>query len=219
MKHLEVIRKWCKKIEIEIFDKWLISLDHVTNIMFYNLDWGDSSNSCSNYSLNTPADITILELRFKFYKCTFRWQLSLCEPISWVYLKNWFLTITWITSWDMKTNSIIYAIWLCEMMDVDHKINSFIIQRLSITLDWCHIRNHTLNIKWHFCWSKRPFDIWSLFCQHSSASLRLKCHWLTQTKTHLMFVFPPCINSEYHISIKQLQSLLNFLSWYFKLFY
>ena len=30
MKHFEVLRKWCKKIEIEIFVKWLISLDHVT---------------------------------------------------------------------------------------------------------------------------------------------------------------------------------------------
>ena len=30
MKHFEVVRQWCKKIEIEIFDKWLISLDHVT---------------------------------------------------------------------------------------------------------------------------------------------------------------------------------------------
>ena len=30
MKHLPVLRKWCKKIEIEIFDKWLISLDRVT---------------------------------------------------------------------------------------------------------------------------------------------------------------------------------------------
>ena len=30
MKHLEIIRKWCKKIEIEIFDRLLISLDHVT---------------------------------------------------------------------------------------------------------------------------------------------------------------------------------------------
>ena len=30
MKHFEVMRKWCKKIEIDIFNKWLISLDHVT---------------------------------------------------------------------------------------------------------------------------------------------------------------------------------------------
>ena len=30
MKHFDVLRKWCKKIEIEIFDKWLITLDHVT---------------------------------------------------------------------------------------------------------------------------------------------------------------------------------------------
>ena len=30
MKHFEVVRKWCKKIEIEMFDKRLISLDHVT---------------------------------------------------------------------------------------------------------------------------------------------------------------------------------------------
>ena len=26
------MRKWCKKIEIEILDKWLISLDHVTYV-------------------------------------------------------------------------------------------------------------------------------------------------------------------------------------------
>ena len=32
MKHIEVMRKWCKKIGIEIFDKWLIPLDHVTNV-------------------------------------------------------------------------------------------------------------------------------------------------------------------------------------------
>ena len=25
--HFQVMRKWCKKMEIEIFDKWLISLD------------------------------------------------------------------------------------------------------------------------------------------------------------------------------------------------
>ena len=30
MKHFEVLRKWCQKTEIEIFDKWLISLDRVT---------------------------------------------------------------------------------------------------------------------------------------------------------------------------------------------
>ena len=30
MKRCEVMRKWCKKIEIEIFDKWLIPLDRVT---------------------------------------------------------------------------------------------------------------------------------------------------------------------------------------------
>ena len=30
MKHFKIMRKWCKKTEIEIFDKWLISLDHVT---------------------------------------------------------------------------------------------------------------------------------------------------------------------------------------------
>ena len=30
MKHFGVLRKWCKKIEIEIFDKLLIFLDHVT---------------------------------------------------------------------------------------------------------------------------------------------------------------------------------------------
>ena len=30
MKHIEVMRKWCKKIGIDIFDKWLIPLDHVT---------------------------------------------------------------------------------------------------------------------------------------------------------------------------------------------
>ena len=29
MKHFEVVRQWCKKMEIKIFDKWLISLDHV----------------------------------------------------------------------------------------------------------------------------------------------------------------------------------------------
>ena len=34
MKHLEVLRKWCKKIGIKIFDlKWLIPLDHVTYIL------------------------------------------------------------------------------------------------------------------------------------------------------------------------------------------
>ena len=32
MKHIEVMRKQCKKIEIEIFDKWLISLDHITYV-------------------------------------------------------------------------------------------------------------------------------------------------------------------------------------------
>ena len=34
------MRQWCKKIEIEIFDKWLISLDHVTNVscnLFYDI--------------------------------------------------------------------------------------------------------------------------------------------------------------------------------------
>ena len=36
MKHFEVLRKWCKNIEIEIFDKWLISLDRVT---YYFLSW------------------------------------------------------------------------------------------------------------------------------------------------------------------------------------
>ena len=30
MKHFEATRKWRKKTGIEIFDKWLISLDHVT---------------------------------------------------------------------------------------------------------------------------------------------------------------------------------------------
>ena len=47
MKHFEVLRKWCKKIEIDIFDKWLISLDHVTEIaqksqtfIFYVTDLG-----------------------------------------------------------------------------------------------------------------------------------------------------------------------------------
>ena len=30
MKHIKVMRKWCKKIATEIFDKRLISLDHVT---------------------------------------------------------------------------------------------------------------------------------------------------------------------------------------------
>ena len=30
MKHIELMRKWCKKIGIKIFDKLLISLDHVT---------------------------------------------------------------------------------------------------------------------------------------------------------------------------------------------
>ena len=32
MKRFEVMRKWCKKIEIEVFDKWLISLDYVTYV-------------------------------------------------------------------------------------------------------------------------------------------------------------------------------------------
>ena len=31
MKHIAVMRKRCKKMGIEIFDKWLISLDYVTN--------------------------------------------------------------------------------------------------------------------------------------------------------------------------------------------
>ena len=30
MKDFAVLRKWYKKIEIKIFDKWLISLDRVT---------------------------------------------------------------------------------------------------------------------------------------------------------------------------------------------
>ena len=42
MKHFEVTRKWCKKKEFEIFDKWLISLDHVT--------YGDSVD-CSPWGL------------------------------------------------------------------------------------------------------------------------------------------------------------------------
>ena len=35
MKHFEVLRKWCEKIEIDILDKWLISLDRVTNSVCY----------------------------------------------------------------------------------------------------------------------------------------------------------------------------------------
>ena len=32
MNHFEVLRIWCQKKEIDIFDKWLISLDHVTYV-------------------------------------------------------------------------------------------------------------------------------------------------------------------------------------------
>ena len=39
MKRIEVLRKWCKKIGIEIFDKWLIPLDHVTYVYFQC--WGN----------------------------------------------------------------------------------------------------------------------------------------------------------------------------------
>ena len=35
MKDLYVLRNWCKKIEIEIFDKWLISLDRVTYLIMF----------------------------------------------------------------------------------------------------------------------------------------------------------------------------------------
>ena len=35
MKHIEVMRKWCKQMGIEIFDKWLIPLDHVTYYQYY----------------------------------------------------------------------------------------------------------------------------------------------------------------------------------------
>ena len=42
MKYFEMMRKWCKKIGIEVFDKWLISLDHVTfelgNLLFHNIN-------------------------------------------------------------------------------------------------------------------------------------------------------------------------------------
>ena len=38
MKHLEVLGEWKKKIEIEIFDKWLISLDHVI-YRDVNIEW------------------------------------------------------------------------------------------------------------------------------------------------------------------------------------
>ena len=35
MKHFEGLRKWGKKIEIKIFDKWLIPLDRVTFVHIY----------------------------------------------------------------------------------------------------------------------------------------------------------------------------------------
>ena len=36
MRHFEVVRQWCKKTEIECFEKLLISLDHVTYVVYEN---------------------------------------------------------------------------------------------------------------------------------------------------------------------------------------
>ena len=57
MKHFEVVRQWCKKIEISFFDKWLISLDHVT---IYQLK--HSNQSSNTWSLLSEQNISKLRL-------------------------------------------------------------------------------------------------------------------------------------------------------------
>ena len=56
MKHIEVMRKWCKKIGIKIFDKWDIPLDHVT----YNKE----DKECLQVEIKkTGADDVMFEFR------------------------------------------------------------------------------------------------------------------------------------------------------------
>ena len=59
MKQFEVMRKWCKKIEIEIFDKWLISLDRVTYIFLCECEF-----NLSDFRIPSLVDLVVI-----FRKC------------------------------------------------------------------------------------------------------------------------------------------------------
>ena len=87
MKHFEVLRKWCKKIEIEIFDKWLISLDRVTygNYLYltHNLFW---SISTDRFYFPMGIDLPIPDPR-----ATVRWENR----------ANYFSSVL-ITKWDYQ---------------------------------------------------------------------------------------------------------------------
>ena len=56
MRHFEVMRKWCKKMRIEICDKWLISLDHVRSCQC----WGNNNN-LSDLGVSFKYQIMLLD--------------------------------------------------------------------------------------------------------------------------------------------------------------
>ena len=60
MKQFEDLRKWCKKIEIEIFDKWLISLDHVTYLYSLEYDRICTNKPCMGENNSSNGDWLML---------------------------------------------------------------------------------------------------------------------------------------------------------------
>ena len=100
MKHFEVVRHWCKKIEIEFFDKWLISLDHVTNGVANWFDQGSfldlieqwvGTNGYGWYGLYVELcgvlKMNVLELSGVWIYASFRYALLLC--ISAIKTRLW----------------------------------------------------------------------------------------------------------------------------------
>ena len=143
MKHFDILRKWCKKIEIWIFDKWLISLDRVTygfflshNDIVMDLHIADSKNTSGREEFilwcNSTRIISTLgnlkwscllqmEDLIKQYRIWFVLSASSCNLNLFFFLYTYYTTLFIFDARQTQTKSMGCTILQTEMISCFYK--------------------------------------------------------------------------------------------------